>query len=276
MMPGAEPSPPVIALLTDFGCCDEYVGVMKGVILTICRNAVLVDISHEIPPQDIRRGAFLLWAAVSYFPPGTVFLAVVDPGVGTGRDAVAVTADGRRFVTPDNGVLTMVLAGAEAPEAIRLTSAAHRLPTISRTFHGRDIFAPAAAHLATGVPMNALGPPAPVSSLSRLPVSSPRETGDGGLVGEVIFADHFGNLATNIRRAHYAAFRASRGNTGEPVIEIGDQQIVGIAGTYGEVPPGTLLALFGSRGVLEISASRSDAAEKTDAAPGDPVIIRLP
>ncbi len=274
-MPGAESSPPVIALLTDFGRCDEYVGVMKGVILTICRNAVLVDITHEIPPRDVRRGAYILWAAVSYFPPGTVFLSVVDPGVGTGRDAIAVTAEGLWFVAPDNGLLTMVLAGAEAAEATRLTSAAHRLPTVSRTFHGRDIFAPAAAHLATGVPVNAPGPPTPVSSLIRLPFSFSRETGDGALVGEVMFADHFGNLTSNVHRSQYTTFRERWGKTGEPVIEIGDQKIVGITGTYEEVPPGKLLALFGSRGLLEISANRADAAAIIGAAHGDPVTIRL-
>ncbi len=188
---------PIVTLLTDFGLEDEYVGVMKGVILSIAPQVRLVDLTHSVPPQDVRRAALILMNAAPYFPPDTVHLAVVDPGVGTERRPIAVRTGRGTFVGPDNGLFSFVLAEMETWTAVELREPAYRLPLVSTTFHGRDIFAPAAAHLASGVPVEALGPV--VNNLATLPL--PRlEIGESSLEGEILYADRFGNLVTSIGR----------------------------------------------------------------------------
>ena len=200
---------PVIALLTDFGTADHYVGAMKGVMLGICPGATFVDITHEIPPQDVLGGALQLGACWQYFPAGTVFLAVVDPGVGSARRAIAVEADGRRFVAPDNGLLTMVLRAPEGGQAhFEISNPRYAAPLVSRTFEGRDRFAPAAAWLAAGVELAALG--APLSDWVRLDIPEPRDLGDR-LEGEVLAVDRFGNLITNIGRGELERFIGAGG-----------------------------------------------------------------
>ena len=185
----------VIALLTDFGTRDWYVATLKGVILSRCPQARFVDITHEIPPQDVVAGAFTLAAAVPWFPPGTVFLAVVDPGVGSERALVAVSADGRYFIGPDNGVLALSVEHAVRRRIVRLTTRRYWLPAISRTFHGRDIMAPVAAYLAGGGSLRSLG--TPIQRLTRLAL--PRVTRRGRVVqGAVVHIDAFGNLITNL------------------------------------------------------------------------------
>src|SRR5438034_5996219 len=186
---------PVIALLTDFGTRDHYAGTMKGVALGICPDATLVDISHEVPAHDVVGGALELAAAYRYFPAGTIFLVVVDPGVGSTRRGIAAEAGEYKFVAPDNGVLTVVLDEHPAKRVVELTERRYARPTVSRTFEGRDRFAPAAAWLAKGINLTALGRPA--GSLVRLDVPWPRVTPDG-IEGQVLRVDRFGNLITNI------------------------------------------------------------------------------
>src|SRR6266705_6593786 len=186
---------PVLALLTDFGTRDHYAGTLKGVILGICPDATLVDLSHDIPPHDVMTASLELAAGYKYFPAGTIFLVVVDPGVGSARRGIAAEAGEYRFVAPDNGVLTPILDEHNPKRIVELTERRYARPTVSRTFEGRDRFAPAAAWLAKGIDLTALGRPA--GSLVRLDVPLPRVTTDG-IEGEVLRVDRFGNLITNI------------------------------------------------------------------------------
>lgn len=255
---------PVVAFLTDFGTRDHYVGTMKGVVLGICPDAALVDLTHEIPPQDIHAAAFELAAAWQYFPADTVFLVVVDPGVGSGRRALAARAGGYRFVGPDNGVLGPVLRTDPAALVVELAEPRFARPQVSRTFEGRDRFAPAAAWLARGTPIEALGPP--VTDWHQLEVPEPRADGRT-LHGMVQRVDRFGNLVTNIDRAALVALGAPVSDTGSApgsgvVVSIGDRRIDGISGTYADVPAGELCALFSSAGWLEIAVSGGNAADR--------------
>src|SRR5438132_166772 len=190
-------SRPVIALLTDFGTRDHYVGTMKGVALGICSDATLVDITHEVPPHDVLAGALELAASYRFFPSGTIFLVVVDPGVGSLRRALAADAGEYRFVAPDNGVLSVALDETPARRVVELTERRYARPTVSRTFEGRDRFAPAAAWLAKGIELSALGRQA--GSVRRIDVPQPHIEGDR-ITGEVLRVDRFGNLITNIDR----------------------------------------------------------------------------
>src|SRR5712692_4713154 len=188
---------PVIALLTDFGMRDHYVGTMKGVMLGICPEATFVDISHDVPPHDVMAGALELAAAYRFFPAGTVFLVVVDPGVGSSRRGLAAEAGDYKFVAPDNGVLTPMIDDHHPRRVVELSERRYARATVSRTFEGRDRFAPAAAWLAKGIELAALGRAAGAIHL----VEIPRATLDGGRIGgEVLRVDHFGNLITNIDR----------------------------------------------------------------------------
>src|SRR4030095_14400209 len=188
---------PVIALLTDFGIRDHYAGTMKGVVLGICPDAALVDITHDIPAHDVRSGALELSASYKYFPPGTVFLVVVDPGVGSVRRGIAVESGDFRFVAPDNGVLPAVLDEHPQPRGVELSDRRYARPTVSRTFEGRDRFAPAAAHLAKGIDLHALGRQA--GTIHRRDI--PKVAADADrIAGEVLREDRFGNLITNIDR----------------------------------------------------------------------------
>jgi S-adenosylmethionine hydrolase len=241
---------PTITLTTDFGLADAYVGVMKGVILSRCPAARLVDLTHGIAPGRIASAAYVLSTAWRYFPDQSVHLAVVDPGVGTSRRIIAAQIGTHRFVAPDNGLLSLVLdeAGDEDRRVVHVTREDLNVVPTSRTFHGRDIFAPIAAALACGVPLHELGNP--VAGWIRLPSSEPIER-DGGVNGEVIHIDRFGNLITNI-----GSELVSEGDA----IEVAGRRIEGLAGSYGSVEPGELLALIGSTGRLEISVNGGDAA----------------
>src|SRR6476661_734210 len=188
---------PLIALLSDFGTRDHYAGTMKGVMFGICPDVTLVDITHDITPHDVTEGALQLAASCRYFPAGTIFLAIVDPGVGSPRRGIAAEAGDFRFVAPDNGVLTAVFRDLPPKRVVELTERRYARPTVSRTFEGRDRFAPAAAWLAKGIELPALGRPA--GALQRLDIPVPDET-PGRLSGVVLRVDHFGNLVTNIDR----------------------------------------------------------------------------
>ena len=263
---------PVIALLTDFGLRDHYAGAMKGVALGICPEATLVDISHEIPAHDVLAGALELSAAYRYFPAGTVFLVVIDPGVGSARRGIAAEVGGYRFVAPDNGVLSVVL-DAVPPEnqtvVVALTEARYQRPSASRTFEGRDRFAPAAAWLASGVDLAALGPPVEAERLQL-----PRPTlSDCAIDGEVLRVDRFGNLITNIDRT----IVENLADGGRLTIRIGGCELPGVVSTYAEAAPGRLCALFSSSDHLEIAANGASAAAEVHATRGTKVrVVRGP
>ncbi len=256
--------PPTITLTTDFGTRDSYVAQVKGVLLRLGPEGLrLVDLSHEIAPQGVREGALFLRAAVPRFAAGTIHLAVVDPGVGSGRRAIAAEAGGQRLIAPDNGLLGWLLdAGARVHriDAQRMGSGA-----LSSTFHARDLFAPAAAMLARGEPLAALGEP--LADPVRLPWPAPR-AGTDAVHGEVVHVDRFGNLITNLERAHLPPGRAAR-------VRLGGHAFGALRDHYAEVAPGELLALFGSDGLLEVAARDASAARALGVGVGSPIVLEL-
>jgi S-adenosylmethionine hydrolase len=277
---------PIVTLTTDFGTADGYVGTMKGVILSVVPGARLVDISHEIGPQNVRQTAYVLYTAYPFFPPHTVHLVVVDPGVGSSRRPVALRTPSGTFVGPDNGVFSYVMAREPVEALVELADPRYRLPQVSHTFHGRDIFAPAAAYLASGVPIGALGPP--VSDPVAFP--SPRlEISPAGVIGEVLHADHFGNVITSIGLLVWSdddlllepAFGEVGGGgrvhfrAGGAVVVVAGQEIAGVHRTYAEVAAGEALALVGSEGHLEIAVREGSAARSLGLRPGDAAVLRL-
>jgi S-adenosylmethionine hydrolase len=254
---------PVIALLTDFGLRDHYVGTMKGVILGIAPDATIIDITHDIPPQDIVTAAYELDAAYRFFPQDTVFVVVVDPGVGTSRRAIAVEAGGYRFVGPDNGVFALATADATPTVIVEIAEAAYARPTVSRTFEGRDRFAPAAAWVANGTPIVALGPTR--ERLVPLDAPVPKQHADA-VDGQVVTVDRFGNLITNIGRGLIPDNNRARAR-----VTIGGRTIAGVIGTYGESVPGALCALVGSSGRLEVAVTGGSAEAVLGVGRGTPV-----
>jgi S-adenosylmethionine hydrolase len=261
---------PVIALLTDFGVRDHYAATMKGVILGICPDVTLVDISHDVPPHDVLAGALELAASYQYFPPGTIFLVVVDPGVGSARRGIAADAGDYRFVAPDNGVLSLVEDNHPPKRVVELSERRYARPTVSRTFEGRDRFAPAAAWLAKGVDLGALGRSA--GPLHRLAVPKAAvESESGTLAGEVLRVDRFGNLITNIDRRTFDAVVSAGGRAFE--IHAGGHQVSMVVSTYADAKPGEICALFGSTDHLEIAANGASAAASLELGRGAPVRI---
>ena len=260
---------PIVALLTDFGTRDPYVAAMKGVVLGICPETTLVDLTHEISPHDIAAGARALAACVPYYPAGTIFVAVVDPGVGTGRRALAADTGTHRFVGPDNGLLSVAF-DLEAPRTIvELSDRRYQRPTVSRTFEGRDRFAPAAGHLAAGGVLPALG--RAVQGFTRLTLPEP-VVSSAAIEGVVVDVDRFGNLVTNIPRAAVERLRS-----GGPVdITIDGRGVPGLVDTYGDAPAGAPCALFGSTGHLEIAVHGASAAAQYGAGRASVVAVRRP
>jgi S-adenosyl-L-methionine hydrolase (adenosine-forming) len=270
-MLGVTPHP-VVALLTDFGTRDHYVGAVKGAILSVCPEAVIVDVTHEIAPHDVAEGAFALAAAYRAFPRGTTFVAVVDPGVGTARRGLAFEAGGHRFIGPDNGLFTLVLADHPGVVAREITNASFFHSEVSATFHARDVFGPVAAHLAGGMPLDRLGPAieAPVA----LPVPAIREAGASVWEAEVIHVDRFGNLTTNLTRADLDRILGSvKGGRGGLVVDVLESKLP-IVRTYGDVPEGEACALLGSSDRLEIAIHRGSAALRLGAGRGARVRLR--
>jgi S-adenosylmethionine hydrolase len=259
-------SRPIVTLTTDFGQADGYVGTMKGVILGICPDAILVDISHEIRAQAVHEAAYLLSTAAPYFPPGSVHLAVVDPGVGSERRPIVVQTDRAIYVAPDNGLLGLLLSQESANLAVHLTNPRHRLSQISATFHGRDIFAPAAAYLACGTDLHDMGEPISVAELVTLPPLQPERQPDGSWLGQVLHVDRFGNLVTS--------FRWPMADLQPPIsILVAGKQVVGLSRTFSDVEPGQLVAYMGSSGYLEIATREGSAANHLGVAVGDPVAV---
>ncbi|MGD9972438.1 MAG: S-adenosyl-l-methionine hydroxide adenosyltransferase family protein [Desulfatirhabdiaceae bacterium] len=250
----------VITLLTDFGLHHEYVGVMKGVILSILPPVRIVDLSHGIGPQDITAAAYMIFAAYPYFPKGTVHVVVVDPGVGSHRNMIAASCGGHFFVAPDNGLLTKIVESEEFEQAVRITNTDYFLPNISRTFHGRDVFAPVAAHVASGVGLEKLGHPVQSRDLVHLLGLDPDISLDGTLKGRVVTSDHFGNLITNISEIHLMNI-CPKHLWHLLEITVGNHGIQGMKRCYSQVDVGMPLAVIGSRGYLEIAVNSGSAAE---------------
>jgi S-adenosyl-L-methionine hydrolase (adenosine-forming) len=259
---------PLIAFLSDFGTRDHYAGVMKGVVLSINPDATVVDISHDLPAHDIPFAAHELAATYRYFPAGTIFLVVVDPGVGSSRRGLAVEAGEWRFVAPDNGVLTVVLQDSPAKKVVELTERRYARPTVSRTFEGRDRFAPAAAWLSKGVQLTALG--RPVGDFVLLDLPKPRLE-DGVLHGVVIRIDHFGNVVTNLDRRSCEKLAEAGGSLS---LTVGGHSIARIVSTYSEIAPGEVGALFGSTDQLECASHAARAADRLGVTVGSPVELR--
>jgi hypothetical protein len=283
-------SSPIITLTTDFGSRDGFVAAMKGVILNICPDATLVDISHEVPPHDIAHGAFVLGSASQFFPQGTIHLAVVDPGVGSSRHPLLLVTHNGYFVGPDNGIFsyvvladlqrfgmsvgelhgnlepmsTIIIPVPQACEAYILNRADYWLDEISSTFHGRDIFAPVAAHLARGIPSSTVGQE--LGEIKFLNIPQPVVHGDT-IFGHVIFVDHFGNLITNIP--------TSFGIPKDVEVNIARRTIAGLSQSYSDATLG-LLAIAGSHGYIEIAVRRGSAAQLLNAGVGTRLEVKFP
>jgi S-adenosylmethionine hydrolase len=269
----------IITLTTDFGLADGYVAAMKGVVLGINPEATLIDICHSIKPQDIAQAAFVLSTVYEFFPRRTIHLVVVDPGVGTERRAVILRTPAADFIAPDNGVLSYIIQQSltrpvesnrqqiecgPGLEAVAITKTQFWRSPVSATFHGRDIFAPVAAHLSLGLPPADFGEP--VASLTVLPLLHPHQTPDGTLVGHIRHIDNFGNLITSIRSGDLPQ------KVQTITIEVGNQLICGLSRTYGTGEG--LLAIIGSSGYLEISLKDGNASTLLDADIGDEVKIK--
>jgi hypothetical protein len=256
----------VITLTTDFGLADSYVAAMKGVILRIAAHVTLVDISHFIPAQNVRRGSAVLRDAAPYFPAGTIHVAVVDPGVGSARRPIAVRTPQATFVGPDNGLFTFALAGdsTSQPRVVHLDNPQVWLPAVSPTFHGRDIFAPVAAHLAAGMPFEWLG--TPIDDPVLLSAALAQRLPDGAIRGHIETVDHFGNLVSDVPASWLAG--------GQWTVHIAGLAIPGLSATYAQVLPGAVLALIGSSGRLEIALRNGDVAAHLRVQPGEPIEAR--
>jgi len=256
----------IITLTTDFGTGSPYVAAMKGVILSINPAATLVDVTHAVRPQDVRQAALILDDVAGRFPPGTLHVAVVDPGVGTGRAIVYAAIGDRQFVAPDNGVLSRVARRIKPSKIVRITEPGYWLQPVSSTFHGRDIMAPAAARLSLGLEPEKLGPP--LKKLVTLdwpePVASP-----GKIEGEILDVDSFGNLITNIEAEMLAQVPPGR----RVRVRLGDHETEGILSTYGDRPDAALIALVGSSGRLELAIVGGSAAQTLGSGVGDPVML---
>lgn len=259
---------PTIALLSDFGTRDHYAGVMKGVVLGIAPEVTLVDVSHDLPAHDIPFAALELAATYKYFPAGTIFVVVVDPGVGTQRRGIAAEAGDWRFVAPDNGVLTAVFQETPAKKVVELTERRYARPTVSRTFEGRDRFAPAAAWLAKGIQLAALG--RVITDYHLLDLPKPQLEANV-LRGVVVRIDRFGNVVTNLDRR---SCEKITGGSSAVQLTINGRSIDHLVSTFSDIAAGEIGALFGGTDHLECAAHAASAAERLDAVVGDAVELR--
>lgn len=257
--------PSVITLLTDFGLSDSYVAAMKGVILSINPEAQIVDMTHEVQAQNIDQASFLLKAAYRYFPPETIHVVVVDPGVGTERRPIAARAGRWTFVAPDNGVLTPIVQAHDDFQAFQISERRFMLPRVSRTFHGRDVFVPAAAYLSLGTPISALGP----LVLDPMLLALTPNPDDDTFEGQIIHIDKFGNCITDIEETKFRKW-----TPGSVTIEAAGQIVRGPVDTYDDAVIGEPIALFGSAGHLEIAVAQGSAAECLKLRLGSEVLAR--
>ncbi len=247
---------PLIVLATDFGITDTYVGVMKGVISYYAPRTQVIDLTHDIRPQDILHGSYSLRVAFPYFPKNTIFVCVVDPGVGTSRGAMAIKASDKYLVMPNNGLCSLILRDYDLQGTVDLSNKQYHLSEVSSTFHGRDIFSPVAAHLATNAPFEDLGKPIQPKDIVRLNQLSNMPAKDGSIKTQVIHIDHFGNCITSIHN------NAVLENTTGWKIRAGNTLIPDISRTYGEVQDKEALAYFGSDGFLEVAVRNGHAGQE--------------
>ncbi len=274
-----------IAMLTDFGITDAYVGVMKAVMKRIKPDVDFVDITHDIQPQNVRQGAFVLFNSYRYFAPGTIFVAVVDPGVGGTRKPIAAYVGDYTFVAPDNGILSYVLSEFASPTIVELTNLMYQQSSVSYTFHGRDIFAPAAAHLASGVAIQNLGPLVDRLYKQLLPTI---RTSDTQISGNVLHSDRFGNVVTSIGELkwieNHRLLLSPRFGAREATqiimpttatVKVKDVRVGSIRRTYSEAGRSEMLALVDSNGFLEVAINQGNATKQHNFAAGDPVVIEL-
>ena len=257
----------IITLLTDFGLRDHYVAAVKGVVLSINPAVQIVDITHAIPPGDIQSAAFTLGQAYSWFPLGTVHLAVVDPGVGTARKAIAASAGGHLFIAPDNGLLSWVFEREESSEVFEITADHYFRRPVSSTFHGRDIFAPMAAWLSRDVSLHQVGPPRP--NPVRLKLPSLTRVRDALIQAHVLAVDQFGNMITNLKPEDLPVFNPAGARTCK--ILVAQREITAFRRTFSDGQPGELFVIPGSTGYLEIVMRDRSAAQELKAKPGDAV-----
>jgi S-adenosylmethionine hydrolase len=257
---------PILTLTTDFGLSDHYVGVMKGVILGICPDAQIVDISHDVTAYAIAEGAFTIGQAYRHFPPGTVHTVVVDPGVGSPRRPILMEAAEQLFVAPDNGVLSMI--DADRPAVRLLSNDAYFRHPVSRTFHGRDIFAPVAAHLANGVAPGKMGPI--LADYIREDYQTPRSNGPQNWSGRVLKVDRFGNLVTNFNQQQFGGIVS-----GNFCLTIGGTEIHLTSSTYAGSSSGELFVIGGSSGYLEVSLNQGSAAQRIGCQAGSPIELTI-
>lgn len=258
---------PIVTLTTDFGARDHFVGVMKGVILSIQPAARLVDITHEIPPFSIREGAFAIAQAFPYFPKRTIHVVVVDPGVGTARRPILIEAEGHYFLGPDNGVLSMVYSGRKH-KARHISAEKYFLKPVSNTFHGRDIFAPVAAHLAKGVRPAQIGKL--IQDHLKTEFARPVRTGKRYWTGSVLHADRFGNLITNFRLEEFPDLRVRPFR-----MTVGMLTVTRLASNYQEAEPGELVLIPGSTGYLEVATRQGSAAQILKCGAESPVELMI-
>lgn len=274
----------MISILSDFGLEDTYVAAMKAVIYGIAPSTKIMDLTHVIPPGDVTRGALELWRIAPVLPPGTVILGVVDPGVGTPRRAIAIQTSRLICVGPDNGLFTHLLDEENSAGMVELTNPDYHLSQVSHTFHGRDIFAPAAAHLASGVPISELGPP--MTSIRRLPAPALQSVEPGVLRGEILYADHFGNLVTSIGRLSQEGsnlkikpwtgkLEAMKFQTQDPELVLPNGTRIPLTDAFGDVEDGTITAYIGSAGLLEVAVNGGSALERSGLQRGERVELRI-
>lgn len=254
----------IITLTTDFGSSDPFFGIMKGVILNICPNVRIEDISHDIHPQDIWQANFVLQATYYYFPKNTIHVCVVDPGVGSTRKPVLIESKDYYFIGPDNGLFTGILEREEVKNVIELTEEKYWLKNVSQTFHGRDIFSPVAAHLVNGIPINSFGKLTKKEELILLPIKKPVKN-TAGYTAIVQFIDHFGNIITNLESS-----KVPEKVTGK----IKDHNFEGLVNNFSEAKANKLTAIKGSSGYMEIFVNKSNAAKATGAVVGDTVEVK--
>ncbi len=264
---------PIITLLTDFGLKDEYVGVMKGVILSINSSVRIVDLTHNITRHDIAHAALAISASFRYFPKGSIHVIVVDPGVGGRRKVICLKKEGHFFIAPDNGVLSLVVQDEKVDEICAVTNEQYFLKPVSNTFHGRDVFAPVAAYLSKGGEIRHMGKKILLSDIVTLDIAAPFVSSAHELVGNVISIDHFGNLITSIDQEAFERFRQEEG-VKDIVISLGRFNIKTISRSYDSVKIGSPVVIFGSRNLLEISINQADAGTYFKARVGQTVKVK--
>ncbi len=268
----ANNKPSFITLLTDFGLSDSYVGMMKGAILNVNPNAKIIDLTHDIAHQNLIQAAYVINASYSYFPENTVHIVVVDPGVGSNRKIIGLKKANHIFLAPDNGVLTLVMDEGNIDALIQVNNPDYFPGKISKTFHGRDIFAPVAGHISKGVDLVDTGPPIHSKDIKRLNIKGPSVSDNGELLGHIIYIDHFGNLITNIDSKTLERMSPLK-ETDDIIIELKNEKIFGISLTYESAGKKMPLAILGSSDFLEIALNCGNAKHYFKAESGD--IVRL-